>query len=97
MAVITLTDRPKSVLNCCVIEFLVAVWCWHFLLISVVIRAFVIGLSQISFFSRIPMKINLFFVSSLLAANSCIKSTMYVEFNHTQKTDLKMMLIYKIY
>ena len=49
MAVVTQTDRPKSVRNCCVIEHFVGVFApalrFQF---SVGIRDFVIGVSQIS-------------------------------------------------
>ena len=51
MAVVTPTDRLKSVRNRCVIEVLVA--CLRFQLVvefSVCIGVFFIGLSQISFF-----------------------------------------------
>ena len=56
VAVVTPTDRPKSVHNRCVIElFLWLCLCCHFALltliyISVGVLAFVIGLSQISSF-----------------------------------------------
>ena len=46
LAIVTPTDRPKSVLNRCVIEILSRC----FLDFSVGVGAFVIGLSQISFF-----------------------------------------------
>ena len=51
VAVGTRTDHPKSVRNRCVIEFFVAFWCRLLVEHSVGIRAFVIGLSHISFFS----------------------------------------------
>ena len=49
MAVITLTDRPKSVLNRCVIEVFGEIFVLYllFLEFSVGVTAFVIGLSQI--------------------------------------------------
>ena len=51
MTVVTPTDRPKSVRNCCVIEVFGGVFvlsfCFDF---SVGIGVFIIGLSQISFF-----------------------------------------------
>ena len=55
MAVVTQTDRPKSVCNRCVIDVLVAVF---FLLpcifdFSVGVRACVIGLNHVPFFSLI--------------------------------------------
>ena len=52
MAVVTPTDRPKSVRNRCVIEVFVAFLCCYFALldISAGIWAFVIELSQISSF-----------------------------------------------
>ena len=52
MAVVTPTDRPKSVRNRCVIELFVALFVLSLCPfdISVVIGAFVIGLSQISSF-----------------------------------------------
>ena len=52
VAVVTPADRPKSVRNCCVIEVFGGgfVLSLCFLEISVCVRAFVIGLSQISFF-----------------------------------------------
>ena len=52
MAVVTLTDRPKSVRNCCLIELFCGVVCVVTLLfdISVGVGAFVIGLGQISSF-----------------------------------------------
>ena len=56
MAVVTPTDRPKLVCNCCVIEVFdnVFVLSHCFLDFSVGVGAFVIGLSQISsFFSHI--------------------------------------------
>ena len=63
MTVVTLTDRPKSVR--CVIEVLGAVFVLSqcFLEFSVSMRAFVIGLSQISsFFSKYPLLVcNLIF------------------------------------
>ena len=52
VAVVTPTDRPKSVRNCCLIELFCGVVCvvtlpyWHFCWC----RAFVIGLGQISSF-----------------------------------------------
>ena len=55
MAVVTPTDRPKSVRNRCVIEILVAVFVLSrcFMDFSVGVGAVVIGLTQISsFFSR---------------------------------------------
>ena len=52
MAVVTPTDRPKSVRNRCVIDFSVALFALSLCPfdISVGVRAFVIGLSQISSF-----------------------------------------------
>ena len=52
MDVVTPTDRPKSVHNCCVIDVFVASYKYCPLVVefSVGIGAFVIGLSQISFF-----------------------------------------------
>ena len=52
VAVVTPTDRPKSVRNRCVIEFFVALFVLSLCPfdISVGVGAFVIGLSQISFF-----------------------------------------------
>ena len=52
MAIVTPTDRPKSVRNRCVIEVFCGVFVFSrcFLDFSVGIRAFVIGLSQISTF-----------------------------------------------
>ena len=49
---VTPTDRPKSVRNCCVIELFVALFVLSLCPfdISVGVRAFVIGLSQISSF-----------------------------------------------
>ena len=61
VSVVTLTDRPKSVRDCCVIEVLggVFVFLLCFLERSVVIGTSVIGLSQItSFFSYILIKTN---------------------------------------
>ena len=55
MTVVTPTDRPKSVLNRCVIEVLVAFLYCHvaFWIFSVGVGALVIGLSRISsFFSE---------------------------------------------
>ena len=59
VAVVTPTDRPKSVRNRCVIDFL-----WRFVLsrcfwqFSVPVWAFVIGLSQIStFFSKFAYRL----------------------------------------
>ena len=48
MAIVTPTDRPKSVRNCCVIEFFGDVFMLSRCLVdfSVVVGAFVIGLSQ---------------------------------------------------
>ena len=53
MAVVTPTDRPKSVRNRCVIELFCGVVCVVTLPfdISVGVGAFVVGLCQISFFS----------------------------------------------
>ena len=52
MTVVTLTDRPKSVRNRCVIEVFGGVFCCPLVFeFSVGIEVFVIGLSQISFFS----------------------------------------------
>ena len=81
VAVATPTDRPKSVRNCCLIEFFVALFVllicpFH---VSVGVGAFVIGLSQISSFlslllqnefeiSYLPLfsaKLSLIFLSSL--------------------------------
>ena len=52
MAVITPTDRPKLVRNCCVIELFVALFVLSLCPfdISVGVESFVIGLSQISSF-----------------------------------------------
>ena len=52
MAIVTLTDRPKSVRNRCVIEVFggVSVLSRCFLDFSVGVGAFVIGFSQISSF-----------------------------------------------
>ena len=52
VAIVTPTDRPKSVRNCCVIEVFgdVSVLSRCFLDFSVGVGVFVIGLSQISFF-----------------------------------------------
>ena len=52
MAVVTPTDRPKSVRNRCVIEVFVGVFVLsrRFLDFSVSVGAFVIGTSQISSF-----------------------------------------------
>ena len=52
VAAATLTDRPKSVCNCCLIEFFVALFVLSLspFDISVGVGAFVIGLSQISSF-----------------------------------------------
>ena len=52
VAVVTPTDRPKSVRNRCVIEVFMACLCCRvaFLDFSVGVGAFVIGLSQISSF-----------------------------------------------
>ena len=47
VAVVTPSDRPKSVRNCCVIDLFVAFSIYPFD-ISVDVGAFVIGLSQIS-------------------------------------------------
>ena len=59
MAVVTPTDHPKSVPNRCVIQLLMAFLCCDVALdFSVGVGAFVIGLSQISFFfssSRKPL------------------------------------------
>ena len=55
MAVVTPTDRPKLVRNSCVIEVLVAFLCCH-LKFSVDVRAFVIGLDQISFFFFVSVR-----------------------------------------
>ena len=58
LAVATPTDRPKSVRNCCLIDFFVAL-CMLSLCpfdISVGVRAFVIGLSQISSFLSLSRK-----------------------------------------
>ena len=51
MAVVTPTDRPKSVRNCCLIELFVALFVLSLCPfdISVGVGAFVIGLGQISF------------------------------------------------
>ena len=53
MAVVTLTDRPKSVHNRCVIEVLVVFLFCQYLVVefSFGIGAFVIGLSQILSFT----------------------------------------------
>ena len=53
VAVVTPTDRPKSVRNCCLIELFVALFVLSLcpLDISVGVGAFVIGLGQISFLS----------------------------------------------
>ena len=52
VAVVTPTDRPKSVRNCCLIELFVALFVLSLCPfdISVGVRAFVIGLGQISSF-----------------------------------------------
>ena len=51
MAVVTPTDRPKSVRNCCVIVVFGGVLCCQLVVeFPVGMDAFVIGLSQISFF-----------------------------------------------
>ena len=52
MAIVTQTDRPKSVRNRCVIEVFAGVFVFPrcFLDVSVGVGAFVIGLSQISSF-----------------------------------------------
>ena len=59
-AVVTPTDRPKSVRNPCIIEFFVALFVLSLCPfdISVGVGAFVIGLSQISsfFFNAISVK-----------------------------------------
>ena len=60
MAVVTPTDRPKSVRNRCLIELFVALFVLSLcpLGISVGVGAFVIGLSQISsFFSFFSFKV----------------------------------------
>ena len=57
MAVLTPTDRPKSVRNRCVIDFLVAFCVVSWLLnFSVGKVAFVIGLNQISFFFSLSLE-----------------------------------------
>ena len=58
MAIVTQTDRPKSVRNCCVIEVFGGVFVLSrcFLDFSVGVGAFVIGPSQISFFSSCIVK-----------------------------------------
>ena len=55
MTVVTPTDHPKLIHNRCVIEVLVVVFVMPlcFLELSVGVRAFVIGLSQISSFSSL--------------------------------------------
>ena len=52
MAVVTPTDRPKSVRNCCLIELFVALFVLSLCPfdISVGVGAFVIGMGQISSF-----------------------------------------------
>ena len=51
VAIVTATDRPKSVRNCCLIELFCGVVCVVCPFdISVCIGSFVIGLSQISSF-----------------------------------------------
>ena len=52
VALVTPTDRPKSVRNCCLIELFVALFVLSFCPfdISVGVGAFVIGLGQISSF-----------------------------------------------
>ena len=58
MAVVTPTDRPKSVHNRCVIELFVALFVMSLCPfdISVGVGAFVIGLSQISSFFSIYLR-----------------------------------------
>ena len=53
VAVVTPTDRPKSVRNCCLIELSVALFVLSLCPfdISVGVGAFVIGMGQISFLS----------------------------------------------
>ena len=64
MAVVTQTDRPKSVRNHCVIKVFVLSIGREF---SVGIGAFVIGLSQISYFSScyISLQISFSYVEEL--------------------------------
>ena len=63
MAVVTITDRPKSVLNRCVIEVLVVFLSCHFAfwIFLLGVGAFVIGLNQIFLFLLLIAK----FVTSL--------------------------------
>ena len=58
MAIVTLTDRPKSVCNRCVIEVFDGVFTLSrcVLYFSVGVGAFVIGLSQISSFFSLQVK-----------------------------------------
>ena len=58
VAVVTPTDRPKSVRNCCLIELFVALFVLSLCPfdISVGVGAFVIGLGQISSFLSSPSK-----------------------------------------
>ena len=65
MAIVTPTDRPKSVRNRCVIEVFGSVFVLShcFLNFSVGVGAFVIGLSQISsFFSSTAMYMYILFL-----------------------------------
>ena len=50
MAIVTPTDRPKSVRNRCEIEVLVAVLCCNFVFLDFSVGTFVIGRIQISSF-----------------------------------------------
>ena len=66
VAVVISTDRPKSVRNRCVIELFVALFVLSLFPfdISAGIRAFVIGLSQISSFFSLTSKFSLLFICS---------------------------------
>ena len=66
MTVVTRTDRPKSIRNRCVIEVFLGVLCYPLVFeISVNIRVFVLGLSQIFFFSEPLDKCSIIIISMI--------------------------------
>ena len=80
MAGVTPTDRPKSILNRCVIEVLRGgffVVTLPFIFFSGVVGAFFIGLSQISSFFSYPLCSGFFLFNCLTTVVTLIINTSY--------------------
>ena len=84
VAIVTLTDRPKSVRNRCVIEVFGGVFVLSrcFLDFFVGVGAFVIGLSQISFFFSLPWSVTIGSDQGtewLISMYKCISYNIYIQ------------------